>query len=378
MSKETFTVTVHVHNNSESFIGETCYLASNVHRWQADGLPIGAIPTVGENLQVTLNNIPAGELELKLTRGSWETLHCGQDGHLLPAHEITVQQDSEVHMHIDAWRDEFSASTASPQVSVLDERFYFPRLNVYRKIWLYLPQDYYTSGKRYPVLYMHDGQHLFDEAFAVGRSGPVEWMVDETIDSSAQACIVIGIEHPTEFSEREKQYIVHPYKGIEQSLGWSYLQDIVEVVKAYVDNNFRTLQDREHTGMVGSSLGGLLSLYAGLQYPEHFGVLGVFSPSIWVGKDELHHFFAQAVERHSHLLKQQRYYFYAGEKEIKRMGQGEYASLSKDMQEFIQFADSAVALDKAVDIDPKGKHGAFYWQGAFRRFYAGLPKEFFN
>lgn len=375
MAKRTFSVIVHVRNNSDSFTGEPCYLASEVSNWRADGHHIGIIPAKGERVSGVLHGVEEGELEFRITRGNWKTLNTSVSGELLTPYRIKVNKNMEVEVGIEAWRDEFPVSTASPQVHVLADNFYFPHLNTHRKIWIYLPKDYTNSDKHYPVLYMHDGQHLFDEATSVGRTGPVEWQVDETIDAASGRAIVIGVEHPAQTFDRVQEFLCFPYEEVTEPLGHHYLRDIVEVLKPYVDANYRTLSDKKYTGMVGSSLGGLLTLYAGLLYADVFGMLGVFSPSIWTGKKALEDFFAKKLQENACLLCGQCYYFYAGGREKRRnvpKGQGD---MRGDMLDFIDAHKKAMCVKIMIDIDEEGKHGALYWQEAFRRFYARWQQE---
>ncbi len=375
MSKKTFTVVVHVLNNSSSFIGEPCYLASDVDNWQVNGRFVGTIPEQGKRISYVLQGLKEGELAFKLTRGSWHTLNSSSKGELLAPYQIDVRRDMEMEISVDAWRDEFPVSTASPQVQVLADNFYFPHLDTYRKIWIYLPQDYTVSDTHYPVLYMHDGQHLFDEATSVGRSGPVEWMVDETIDAANCQAIVIGIEHPAQTNDRAREFLMVPFKEVTEPVGHLYLRDLVEVLKPYVDKRYRTLSDKRHTGMVGSSFGGLLTLYAGALHASVFGTLGVFSPSIWTGKQQLADFFAEKLKENPCLLCGQRYYFYVGGKEKRKNAPEGQGDMRADMLDFIDEHKKAMCVKIMIDIDEEGKHGALYWQKAFTRFYERWQQE---
>lgn len=269
-------------------------------------------------------------------------------------------------------------STASPQVQILDANFYFPHLNTHKRIWIYLPKDYSNTDKHYPVLYMHDGQSLFDEATSIGRSGPVEWKVDETIDQAEQQTIVIGIAAPAESFDRTREYLVTPFRDMKEPAGDLYLRDIVEVLKPYVDAHFRTLSDRKHTGMVGSSFGGLLTLYAGALHADVFGMLGVFSPSIWTDKQHLNDFFASRLKNNPQLLAGQRYFFYAGGKEIRRDATAKEGDMRADVLDFIDQQKKAMHAKIMIEIDEDGKHGALYWQKAFAQFYTRWQQEVFT
>lgn len=361
-------------NNSPDCIGEPCYVAGNFNNWAADGILAGVIPSVGERIQIELTDIEEGDLELKLTRGDWATLQSDPHGRLMAPYTFDVTEDMQMYITIDAWRDKFSRSTASPQVHVLDERFYFPRLDVHRPVWIYLPADYEVSEKHYPVIYMHDGQHLFDEATSVGRAGPVEWMVDETIDESPNDAIVVGIAHAPTYREREAEYKVGLSEERTDYRGDLYLADIVYTLKPYIDRHFRTCAAFRSTAMVGSSLGGLLTLYAGVQYSSVFGTLGVFSPSLWIGHS-LYEKLQDDATREVLSLSPQYYYFYIGDKEERSDKSRRPGEMADDMKAFVDFFRDNSSATVCLDIDPQGKHGALYWQKAFARFFAWWCKQ---
>src|SRR5690606_36165183 len=142
-----------------------------------------------------------------------------------------------------------------------------------------LPPDYETSAKYYPVLYMHDGQNLFD----VRTSFSGEWKVDEHLDSlfllGDPGCIVVGIDNGGTNRINEYSPWVNPQYGGGQ--GDQYIEFLIETLKPYIDQNYRTLPDAEHTGIMGSSMGGLISYYGGLTNQNVFGRIGAFSSSFW-------------------------------------------------------------------------------------------------
>lgn len=174
-----------------------------------------------------------------------------------------------------------TSSTAGPGVSVLSPKLIIPGLNRERTVRLYLPPGYANSTKRYPVLYMHDGQNLFDAATAYAG----EWGVDETLNELAKTkgleLIVVGIDNGGEKRMTELNPWDHERFG--KGEGAQYMDFIVKVVKLQIDANYRTLPGREATGIMGSSMGGLISQYAILQYPQVFSKAGIFSPAYWPG-----------------------------------------------------------------------------------------------
>ena len=161
-------------------------------------------------------------------------------------------------------------STTSGDVRVVTD-FTMPELNRKRRIWVYLPPDYEEGASRYPVLYMHDGQNLFDAATSyVG-----EWRVDKILDrlfydKQVFSLIVVGIDNGEE--KRFDEYI-------PEREGKDYAAFIVNTLKPFIDSSFRTLPGREYTGVMGSSLGGLISLYMGARYPHVFSKIGALSSS---------------------------------------------------------------------------------------------------
>jgi alpha-glucosidase len=166
-----------------------------------------------------------------------------------------------------------------PGVSVLPAKLEIPGLARQRQVRIYVPPGYASSGKRYPVLYMHDAQNLFDDASSfVG-----EWKVDETLDELAKSgkleLIVVGIDHGQDKRLTELNPWANQRFGPGE--GREYMDFIVNVVKPLVDSTYRTLPDRDHTAIMGSSMGGLISHYAIVQYPQVFSKAGVFSPAYW-------------------------------------------------------------------------------------------------
>ena len=151
-----------------------------------------------------------------------------------------------------------------------------------RDVIVYLPPDYNSSRDlHYPVIYMHDGQNLFDAATAFGGN---EWGLDETAEQmiatgEIQPLIIVGIYNAG--VERLAEYTPVKDKRGRGGRARAYGKQIVNELKPLIDKHYRTLPDAANTGIGGSSLGGLVSLYLGMQYPEVFGKLLVMSPSVW-------------------------------------------------------------------------------------------------
>ena len=159
-----------------------------------------------------------------------------------------------------------------------------------RHLLVYLPPEYEQNpSRRYPVLYLHDGQNLFDGATAYVKGE--DWGVDETVEKliierEIEPLIVVGIYNTGD--QRLDEYT--PSRDSRIKRGGSadlYGRLLVEELKPFIDERYRTRPGPGQTGLGGSSLGGLVSLYLGLRYPIVFGKLLVMSPSIWWDRGEI-------------------------------------------------------------------------------------------
>ncbi|CDF59238.1 alpha/beta hydrolase [Thermobrachium celere] len=188
---------------------------------------------------------------------------------------------------------------------------YMKELDRKRNIRVYLPIDYYDNkNKRYPVIYMHDGQNLFDHKLSYSGHS---WEVKETLDRMQQdgkieGFIVVGIDNNQEGFKRLDEYSPWKNEEIESLLkrgikdgaggeGDKYAQFIVNTLKPYIDEHYRTLQDRDNTIVAGSSMGAFISLYIGFKYQEIFSKIGAFSTAAWFKEGELIEFLRDEGER---------------------------------------------------------------------------------
>jgi predicted alpha/beta superfamily hydrolase len=157
-----------------------------------------------------------------------------------------------------------------------------------RHLLVYLPPSYeqgVAAGRRYPVLYAQDGQNLFDEATSYAG----EWRCDETMERLAAErgieAIVVGI--PNAGTERLHEYSPFPEPGLSDGQADAYLRFLLRRVRPLIEAEFAVTRDREATGILGSSLGGLFSLYAFFERPDVFGLVAAFSPSLQLGGDAM-------------------------------------------------------------------------------------------
>lgn len=174
-------------------------------------------------------------------------------------------------------------------------------LNRKRMIRVYLPNDYDKNiNKHYKVMYMHDGHNLFyKETSAFGGIWDIQSAMKNSEESGNDGIIVVGIDCNSEtVSGRLDEYSpwvnenlrrLIPSRDLERAggEGTAYVEFLVNSLKPYIDNKYRTLKTRENTFIVGSSMGGFISLYAGYKYPEVFSIIGAFSTATWFAKDKL-------------------------------------------------------------------------------------------
>jgi metallo-beta-lactamase class B len=244
-----------------------------------------------------LQGLAAGAYAFKFTRGDWGKVESTAKGANVANHSIQLISDTSLSFTIAGWLDDFAVAkthTVSSNVSILDTAFKMPQLNRSRRIWVYLPAPYKNSKKHYPVMYLQDGQNIFDDY----TSAYGEWGVDECLDSlftkGKRPCIVIGIDNGGETRMNEYNPYEFTWKDSSTSKtftpeGDQYLSFISHTLKPFIDKHYRTLSSRENTIIAGSSMGGLIAYYALLKYPKVFGKAGIFSPAFWTasGIDQL-------------------------------------------------------------------------------------------
>ncbi len=152
-----------------------------------------------------------------------------------------------------------------------------------RRLYVYLPRDYARSERRYPVLYMFDGHNVFyDSHAAFGKS----WGMKQYLEKSGLGLILVAVGCNTEGFRRLNEYSPWTFKrspvGTIEGQGRITMDWFTKELKPEIDRTYRTLPDREHTMIAGSSMGGLMSIYAAVEYNDVFSRAAALSPSLWV------------------------------------------------------------------------------------------------
>lgn len=354
---------IRVHNSCQAFPDTPLYLHGDFNQWHNTGHYLGTAPLPGQSKTFLIEGLSSGIQDFKLSRGSMQTVLASASGHQAGPVQAHIGKETQIEFHINSWRDQYQPSTALAQVELLAESFHFPSWNTSKRVWVYLPEQYHTSKDHFSVMYMHDGQYLFDESTAEGKAGQVEWGVDETIASSSFPSIVVGIES-ARGKQRMQEYLLSPFQAITRAQGKAYLHDVVHTLKPYIDARYRTRPQPAYTAMAGSSLGGLLSLYAGMHYSEIFGTIGAFSPSLWMDGGMV-----LDMARKPALPAYQQYYIYAGGEE-RRKSEKYNSEMLLNAHKMAETLQENQAVSVLFDSRERGRHGAWYWQQAFPRFYA--------
>lgn len=186
------------------------------------------------------------------------------------------------------WRDANEAVLAAAETTPhprlhLHRAFQSRHLPDSRDLIVYLPPGYDNEPERiYPILYMHDGQNLFDgrTSFVQGRTWQVREQADEAVEAGeVEPLVIVGIYNTGDRRLAEYTHERDWQRGGGEAAHYGRL--LTEELLPWIAERYRVRTDRESTGLGGSSLGGLVTLYLGLRHPQHFGRLAVMSPSVW-------------------------------------------------------------------------------------------------
>lgn len=244
-------------------------------------------------------------------------------------------------------------STIAENVKIISENFEIPQLQRNRRIWIYLPPDYENSKKKYPVMYLHDGQNLFDDRTSYAG----EWQVDEALNrifsQTKESAIVVGIDNGGDKRIEELSGYSNPKYG--GGNGENYMKFIVETLKPYIDKNYRTKTCRKYTTLGGSSLGALISVYGAVKYPKTFGKILAFSPAFWFNSKEMD----TLIKNSKGNLKKQKYYFIQGKHEDEGMDRETLKVISNLKSKGVK------AENIFFKEDEDGKHNEMYWRREF-------------
>ncbi len=274
--------------------GETLWISGDraeLGNWSGQGLALAA---AGERTWTATIGLPVGAtFEYKVTRGDWNRVEKDAHGGEVANRQWTVRTSDTLRIEVATWRDQVEApgSAARPHTLTGDVRrhpAFASRHVTPRDVLVWLPPGYdVQSARRYPVVYFLDGQNVFDGAtsFIPGE----EWGADEAADRLVRSgrmapCILVAVPNS---SARIDEYTWVPDPGHGGGKAAAHQRFLLEELKPFVDRTYRTLPDAAHTGVVGSSLGGLAALDLLLEHPEAVSMAGVVSPAVWWAGNEI-------------------------------------------------------------------------------------------
>lgn len=264
--------------------GATLWIAGNAPAlggWNPAGLKLaaGADGRHGASVRIERGTL----LEFKVTRGSWETVEKGPNGEELANRLHRAEADDTVRIEVARWRSDGGVAPARRStrtgdirsLGVVPSRFVAPR-----EVLVWLPPGYDAEpARRYPVLYLHDGNNMFDDSTSfVG-----EWRLDETAsrligEGRIPPFIAVAIYNTP---DRIAEY-THARDSLGRGgKGAEYGRFLIEELKPMVDGRFRTRPGDAHTAIMGSSLGGVISLELAIERPGVFTRVGCVSPAAW-------------------------------------------------------------------------------------------------
>jgi len=285
------------------------FVAGNIPalgNWKPDAIPL--VPRKRGTFGVSCE-VPAGKpIEFKITRGSWRTqaIYLDPNADFPPDNRsLCPECDAQIELTIVDWLDRI-VLTVDPVIG--DLRTHEPMaaegLREERSFQVWLPPSYEKCGKAYPVLYMLDGQNLFDPGDSFCGQ---DWKVDEVVSrlirkKRIKEIIVVGIPNS---ADRMAEY------NLDRPRGKAHARFLIEQVKALVDKTYRTLPDPPNTGIMGSSMGGLYAFQLAWAFPDVFGLAGCMSSAFyksWAGVIRM-------LKEHPESGRHLRIYFDAGELE---------------------------------------------------------------
>jgi len=264
--------------------GLSVYLAGNFQGWNP-GDSNYQLDDLGNGLYEISRSFEVGQtIQFKFTQGSWETVEKGPGGEEISNRVMRIEKSGIHNLKVAAWADGQPGTGIVTTITGDVKPVRVPNFLNEREVLVYLPPQYHQNPQvRYPVLYMLDGQNVFDAATSFAG----EWSADESCEQlisegKIRPLIVVAIANGRD--QRIYEYTPWPdstYTNAPSGGGEQHIQAIVDTLLPYINSTYRTLTGPENTGLAGSSLGGLMALYAAGNHQYTFGLLAAFSPSLW-------------------------------------------------------------------------------------------------
>ncbi len=330
------------------------FISGNFNDWNAQSPSFKMLKINDGHYEFTFSDTSTYpyHLEYKYNRGGWDNEEADDFGSKT-SNRIVIKNQHLITDFVPRWFNKGKSYPIHllPKIEVVHQNFEIPQLNKTRRVTILLPVDYYENTRRYPVLYLQDGQNLYEKNAPFGT-----WGIDEKLavlkEKGHGNIIVVAIDHGETERIHEFTPPTHINLGIGRKEGTKYLDFMANTLKPHIDANYRTFTQKEFTGIGGSSMGGLISLFGGILRPETFGRILVFSPSLWIYPDVYKEAGATGA------LEQTKLYIYAGGRESQTM--------VSNVQTLIQsINESPQNTEINLVVDPNGTHTESKWSVAF-------------
>ncbi len=312
--------------------------------------------------RITIPNVT--DIAYKLTCAkSFDNVEVDASGNEINDRQASVTNPN-VTITVAGWRSTSTGGTGEPGNYTIERHTFssFTPLQGSRRVVIYLPPDYNTNtDKRYSVLYMHDAQNVFETgAFGTWNMAAA---LQQLYNTGKHVGIVVTIDNS---AGRLKEYAPFGNSQYEGGVaqGDDYLQAINNHIIPYINANYRTLTDKENTGILGSSMGGLISYYAGLKHSDTFGRIGAMSPSFWFCKTALTNYVNNWTGT---TPEQTKIYFICGNNE-------DSSSMVSDMQSFYNLTKTKgfTEANLQYEVVQGGGHNEASWAAQIGRVYEFL------
>ncbi len=343
------------------------FLAGNVGAlggWRANGLRVSQ----GEDGRYRKTiDVPVGtELEFKVTCGSWATVERDEDGGQINNRRHRVTGPATLNVVVASFPDPSSQSHPDHTLTGIIHVHYGVRSDILdnnRDVLIYLPPGYHSSDARYPVLYMHDGQNVFDAATSTFGQ---EWQADEHAEKlinagTIQPVIIVAVDSNADRTN-EMTPNVDPGYG-RGGKGAQYARFFVDELKPFIDAQYRTKPDREHTAIAGASAGGLISLYMCTENADVFGQCGIVSPALMWNRQSL----LKSIEKgHARKLAASRLWIDMGTAEVKDIkAYANAEKLTRRLTAALEKVGLTAGKDFRYEEIEGGRHNEKHWADRF-------------
>ncbi len=242
-----------------------------------------------------------------------------------------------------------------------------------RTVRIRLPKDYASSQKSYPVLYMHDGQNLFEDELAYGGHS---WGIDEVLKSHRfDDLIVVGIDNSNdrmfEYSPWKSSPLVAKITYIETGgQGDLYADYIVNTVKPYIESHYRVRRGYQNTMIAGSSMGAYISAYIAAKHPNIFSIVGVFSLASWFNEEPFLAYIGQAS-----IPSDQRYFISIGRNETSYEPEKNFNQIYLNNSRNFKALLEKKGVKDIKYIETDDVHNELAWNKMFHEFIVWVNKK---